>query len=175
MNDITFKRHSWHYKLWRAAHGCYRKCPANFCDYWWQLLLAVLTFPLWSIVALISKRNNCSLTGKSGQGILIYLFWIVSWMLSCALFADYLLPADNNENIFKMLPDWVLWLSVVTGPIILTTIIVIVAIMFVCGSKVIVWLENNRSNKKSAPTDSVFVTFIRSKREKYCAKINWID
>jgi hypothetical protein len=152
---MTLNYNSFNAKFYRYFYGA-DSMPDSICPYFWKLLMAwifvipVTLFSLPIVVAEAIRKESLGLF-RLGVSIIIYMFtyFLVTMVCTVMLFVN-----DYDKESFVAQ-------SGSTGILIWFVFIVVVIIE---GFK---YLKNRHEN------DTVIVGFIKSKYNKYCAKITW--
>lgn len=153
---MTLNLNSFNAKLYRYFYDK-SKMPDSICPYFWKLLMAwvfiipVSLFSFPAVIAEIITKQSYGLLRMFVSFILyLGLFCIVCMVFTVMLFFN---NYDSDSNIVKM------------GSTGLIFWIFAIVIAIIEGVKY--FMYNNRLS------DSVIVGFIKSKYNRYCAKITW--
>lgn len=154
----------------------YDKLPDNFCDFFWNFVIAILLFPFvipGKIYNKISERYNRGILDTVFSGILVYLTLIVFCVIGLAV----LTRLYTTEELSSIESIWLaLLVSIVVGIVFFSIVVLIIGVIMgliellkdltsrtkTSHSKKML----NNTNKLKIMTDNI--------RKKYCTKITWI-
>lgn len=153
---MTLNYNSFNAKLYRYFYDA-NSMPDSICPYFWKLLMAwvfvipVSLFSFPAVIAEIITKQSYGLGRLFMSGVLYMLIYcIISMVFTVLLFINHY---DSESIIVKMgSAGIIIWLLVIVITVIET----------------VKYLRS--SNKVS---DSVIIGFVKSKYNKYCAKITW--
>ena len=153
---MTLNYNSFNAKLYRYFYDA-NSMPDSICPYFWKLLMAwvfiipVSIFSFQAVIGEIITKQSYGLTRMFVCFVLYILICIVAAMV-CAImlfFNEY----DGGSPIVKLgVYGFAFWLVAILVTVIET-------------------VKYIRSNNKLE--DSVIVGFVKSKYNRYCAKITW--
>jgi hypothetical protein len=131
--------------------------PDSICPYFWKLLMAwvfvipVSLFSFPAVIAEIITKQSCGLFRLFTSFVLyMALYFIISMVFTVLILINHY---DSESIIVKMgSVGIVIW--------ILAIVITIVTIV-------------NHLRNSNKVSDSVIIGFVKSKYNKYCAKITW--
>jgi hypothetical protein len=153
---MTLNLNSFNAKLYRYFYDK-SVMPDSICPYFWKLLMAwvfvipVSLFSFPAVIAEIITKQSYGLSRMFFSGLLYMSIWaIVSMVFTVMLFFN---NYDSESTIVKM----------GSAGIIFWIFAIVIAI--VEGVKY--FKDNNRLS------DSVIIGFVKSKYNKYCARITW--
>lgn len=153
---MTLNYNSFNAKLYRYFYDA-NSMPDSICPYFWKLLIAwvfiipvsIFSFP--AVIGEIITKQSYGL-GRMGFSFLLYiaLYCIVSMVFTVMIFFNNY----DSESIIvkKMSSAGIIFWIVAIGVIIV---------------EVVKYIRDNKLE------DSVIVGFVKSKYNKYCAKITW--
>ena len=153
---MTLNYNSFNAKLYRYFYDA-NSMPDSICPYFWKLLMAwvfvipVSLFSFPAVIAEIITKQSYGLGRLFMSGVLYMLIYcIISMVFTVLLFINHY---DSESIIVKMgSAGIIIWLLAIVITVIET----------------VKYLRS--SNKVS---DSVIIGFVKSKYNKYCAKITW--
>jgi hypothetical protein len=140
--------------------------PDSICPYFWKLLMAwvfvipVSLFSFPAVIAEIITKQSYGL-GRLFMSVVLYmaLYCIVSMVFTVLIFTNHY---DSESIIVKMGSAGILiWVVAI--------VITVIAILELIQKKSQV--EHLRNSDKVS--DSVIIGFVKSKYNKYCARITW--
>lgn len=182
MRDLSQK--SWHCQLYRLIYG--HELPTNLCPYFYKVMLAIILFlPLimfTAVAALFAEvvnlfhakevRFHLYQDAKSESGLLsrdmLAAAFVVNWVCFY-VFELIWFPFHYNEKG----P-----LTTMGFGIYICTAAILLSIVNYFLFKGIDWLIDKMRTSKSAPKteskeSSLVLSYIKSKYQKHCPKINW--
>ena len=144
--------------------------PKNLCNYFWSVMLAVLTLPLTISTVFISNNVIEDYIHRAGLSVLLYLFVIMLWVIGFMVLRLTCDPIfSSNHTLFQ---DYVLnWITYLALPVGATTVwLGLNAVMFVF------MLSDKHSSKKKIKVNkesNILVEYLKAKKEKSCPFIDW--
>ena len=162
---MTLKYNSFNAKLYRYFYDA-NSMPDSICPYFWKLLMAwvfvipVSLFSFPAVIAEIITKQSYGL-GRLFMSVVLYmaLYCIVSMVFTVLIFTNHY---DSESIIVKMGSAGILiWVVAI--------VITVIAILELIQKKSQV--EHLRNSDKVS--DSVIIGFVKSKYNKYCARITW--
>ena len=153
---MTLNYNSFNAKLYRYFYDA-NSMPDSICPYFWKLLMAwvfvipVSLFSFPAVIAEIITKQTYGLARLFMSGVLYMLIYcIISMVFTVLLFINHY---DSESIIVKIgSAGIIIWLLAIVITVIET----------------VKYLRS--SNKVS---DSVIIGFVKSKYNKYCARITW--
>ena len=162
---MTLNYNSLNAKLYRYFYDA-DSMPDSICPYFWKLLMAwvfvipVSLFSFPAVIAEIITKQSYGL-GRLFMSVVLYmaLYCIVSMVFTVLIFTNHY---DSESIIVKMGSAGILiWVVAI--------VITVIAILELIQKKSQV--EHLRNSDKVS--DSVIIGFVKSKYNKYCARITW--
>jgi hypothetical protein len=166
---MKLNKKSWHCKLYKWAFCMTDKhLPKNLCDYFWSVILAVLTLPLTIITVFCSCTEDY--IHRVGLSVLLYLYVIMLWFIGFMVLRITCDPTFySNHTLFQ---DYILnWMTYLALPVGATIVwLGLNAVMFV-----FMWSDKHGSKKKIKVNkeSNILVEYIKAKKEKACPFIDW--
>ncbi len=160
---MELNKNSFSAKLYRWYFNEY-EMPTNLCSYFWALVLAYITTPLFFlfaipalILAAVDKDDDFEVrsTGYIWKAFIGFVIWVLVFFLICMVWVVI-------KWFSLSIPKPITAVGVVGWG--LTTLITL--IVFVER-----WKEKRRYGKPKEP--SVIWEFIKAKYHKYCPQIKW--
>lgn len=160
-NSITAKLYRWFYVT--------DKMPTNLCPYFWKcvlMYLLILPYTIFSLPSILldlipsmKDFNNIKSTmdrPKSAIGLYFILYLVIS-VIFTLIFIWSATPSDIDNYAHLYLPGVI---------ISATTLIGLVGFLYT---------KNKKHRGERNKTDNITISFIKSRYNKYCPKINWVD
>lgn len=158
---MNLKLNSWYVWLWDYTYS--ERVPNNLCPLFWKLVVAVLLFipnvifRIPTVIVNLFYNRNKIIEGRTGIGILIYMFLITSVFVLYSIY-NYLLWLFEAYSYDKDCAAF--------GGIGLC-----VALFFLIRYY---WLKKDVGYAiKETATDNIIVNYASSWYNKHCPKINW--
>lgn len=158
---MNLKLNSWYVWLWDYTY--LERVPKNLCPLFWKLVVAVLLFipnvifRIPTVIVNLFYNRNKIIEGRTGIGILIYMFLIASVFLLYSIYNCllWLFEAYSYDKV-----------GATVGGILLC-----VALFFLIRYY---WLKKDVGYAiKETATDNIIVNYASSWYNKHCPKINW--
>lgn len=146
---------SWHAKLVKLIHG---QLPESLCNYFWGLIFTIVLFPLLLPVLLTNRGTKIRTT--LFDKILYSAFFY---------FLLFIVPAIIGDAIRGVKGPYII--SELVGLGVLSVIAIIVILVIV----IIIEIQNYLDRDNSIVRDNVISNYIKTRKNKYCPKIEWRD
>jgi len=178
MKNIELNDTNWFARYHKFIYG---ELPDNFCPFFWQLLAAILLFPL---VIPSEIQNNYLTDGRSKRPL--YAKIVISLLIYIGLILTAGFGGSIMEEIWSAevihgwnLGGWLILISLVCG--ILTIVGALVCIVLILGGYSYIHdeLRERKFKKKFKNAQSIpqgpsqLRLMIDNIRSKYCTKIVW--
>jgi len=181
MNEVTFKKKSWHRRFYDATYKSaswdyYNEeyislVPVNICPYFRRIMFGILMLPLSFIGyhSLMQKAINSDADMKdkfSGKVLFTLLFWLIAGLFT----------VTGSACVLSWgLPVWTAWFSVLIGGF---TCITMTGTAFGLGYliyRIAEWKKRRDINKRYEPDkpQGLFASKLKSVHDKICPHINW--
>ena len=148
---ITFKKDSWHYKLYRKFYGNWNDMPSSICPYFWKVVWAILfkyiLFPIIIIPAIVAL-----VIGSLGA------IFVLPWCLLNIIMGHGAALDLWGVDVYHwkaLLVDIAAWL-------------ILVSTMFVYY-----WLKFKRKLSSTKENPSIIVEWVKAKKSRICPMIEF--
>lgn len=156
---MQLNENSWHARLYKVMHE-YPKLPENLCNYFWKLVLIVLTLPLYFPGLLIRIRKDTRDTTR-GSGLIVggLIINAILFSLSACVYSIH-----TEKNLSLLLSIIIVFIGIPAA------IALLLAVVYLIDSGV-----KEIQNKKQDENSIVKITseYIKAKKENYCPRIEW--
>lgn len=179
----SFSKKSWHLKLWRLnyidaadyKYGTVNKTnvPENLCDYFWQLVWVVITFPILMFTYLIPPKYHISdMKLIASRAVIAILYNLCAALL--IVVGTSILYDSEPETLLHYIYGFFVGLLVVGGIGLFATGLVI------GGTKIAKYFVDKRKEKRKYKSDNqtqtnLLFSYLNARKNKYCPKIEWHD
>lgn len=158
---MNLKLNSWYVWLWDYTYS--ERVPNNLCPLFWKLVVAVLLFipnvifRIPTVIVNLFYNRDKTIAGRTGIGILIYMFLITSVFVLYCIY-NYLLWLFEAYSYDETL-------AACGGGFLCVALLLLIRYY---------WLEKDigYAIEKTA-TDNIVVNYASSWYNKHCPKITW--
>jgi len=158
MKDIKLNKNSWHNHLYSELYNT-NILPDNFCPYFWKVMFALITLPLWCIIIKFDSEFNddtpCWFKIYASANLYVLVFICTSPLPILLL----------DELHIGVQYSWIYYLSPLIGILILFMLICLCILPFLP----LYFIYKIRYDEE----DNIFKIKIKSYLGKYYPKINW--
>jgi uncharacterized membrane protein len=157
-NSISARLYRWFYNQ--------KTMPESLCPYFWKLLLMWVFIVPYTIISLPFIVIGDDLGEKSSiKAMMGFLYWVIIGLLLTIVFALFTFwktfPVGSPLDLIQKVG----FISGACGVIIFATVYILVNYED--------WRFRNSFSAKKKKQDSILVSFVKAKYNKYCPKITW--
>lgn len=156
---MQLNENSWHARLYKVMHD-YPKLPEDLCNYFWKLVLIIITLPLYSSALLVRIRKDTRRTIR-GSGIIVFGLGVNAILLALIACVHAI---HREQDLSLLLSTIIVFIGIPVGVVLLLFAVYLI-------DRGVKEIQNKKQDEDSIV--SITSEYIKAKKENYCPRIEW--
>ena len=168
---------SWHSRLYQFAYNEYQESclPNNLCEYFWKVVWAIFSLPLYWSGALFLNKNNPETGQRTYLTIMLYMLGMIG-IIAGHFYISFFWGGGMEAIKSYSFTHWWWMLPICFLSGLIGTSLIVSSCVGLCYCWVKIWrLMLYKKDQYDFKQPSLLAAWMYAKKKKYCPSIEWED